>query len=188
MYKALVIGTSYGGLEALKTILPGLQKGFPLPVIIVLHVGDHSNDTFIKHLNEECQLPVKEAESNELINPGTIYFAPPNYHLFVEDNYIFSLSADKKFNFSRPSIDILFESAAWVYSKSLIGIIMTGANSDGANGLKIIKDLGGTTIVQDPCSAIASIMPRAALKIAKPDFILKLENISGKLKELVYGD
>lgn len=186
MYKAIVIGTSYGGLEALKLILPAFRKGFPLPIIIVLHIGDHSNDTFINHLNSICDLEVKEADSNEPILPGIIYFAPPNYHLQVENDFTFSLSIDEKLNFSRPSIDVLFESAAWVYAIGLIGVILTGANSDGANGLKIIKDLGGKTIIQSPCSATSPNMPRAALKIANPDIKLKLEEIAAKLIELAF--
>lgn len=184
MFKAIVIGTSYGGIEALKLILSTFEEDFPIPVIVVLHIGDHNNDFFIKHLNEDCKLVVKEAESNEPILPGFIYFAPPNYHLQVEDDLTFSLSTAEKLNFSRPSIDILFESAAWVYTSSLIGVILTGANSDGANGLKIIKDLGGVTIVQNPCSARSPAMPRAAIKIANPDIRLKLEDIATKLIEL----
>lgn len=187
MYKAIVIGTSFGGLEALKLILPRFEKNFPLPVIIVLHIGGHSNDVFVNFLNDACQLTVKEVESNEPVFPGFIYFAPPNYHLLIEDNYTFSLSTDEKLNFSRPSIDVLFESAAWVYRHELIGVVLTGANSDGANGLKIIKEMGGKTIIQNPCDAIAPIMPRAALKIAKPEISVDLENIADKLIELAYS-
>lgn len=186
MYKAIVIGTSYGGVQALKLILPLLEKGFPLPVVVVLHIGDHNNDSFLQHMNSLCHLPVKEAGYNDPIVPGTIYFAPPNYHLQIEDGFTFSLSAGEKLNFSRPSIDVLFESAAWVYTKSLIGVILTGANSDGANGLKVVKDFGGLTICQDPYHAVASAMPRAAIKIAKPEIILPLGEIAGKLNELVY--
>lgn len=184
MYKAIVIGTSFGGPEALKLILPRFEKGFALPVIVVLHIGGHSNDVFINYLNDACQLVVKEAESNEPVLPGYIYFAPPNYHLLIEDNYTFSLSTDKKLNFSRPSIDVLFESAAWVYKHELIGVVLTGANSDGANGLKIIKEMGGLTIIQNPCHAIAHVMPRAALKTAKPEISLELEAIADKLIDL----
>jgi len=187
MYKAVVIGTSYGGLEALKTILPALGKGFPLPVIIVLHIGEHSNEIFLNYMNSLCPLQVKEAESHEKISSGFVYFAPPNYHLLIESDYTFSLSTDEKYNFSRPSIDILFESAAWAYAKSLIGIVLTGANSDGAHGLKMIKDFGGMTIIQNPCSALSPTMPRAALKIAKPEFKLNLEDISAKISELAYA-
>lgn len=186
MYKAIVIGTSFGGLEALQIILPKLNSDFPIPVIVVLHIGEHDNLVFIRHLNSLCALTVKEAENNEPIYPGYIYFAPPNYHLLVEDNFTFTISADEKLNFSRPSIDILFESAAWVYTECLIGVILSGANSDGASGIKIIKEFGGTTIIQNPCSAIAPAMPRAALKIASPDFRLKLDDIADKLVDLAY--
>ena len=184
MFKAIVIGTSYGGLEALKSILPRFGIGFPIPLIVVLHIGDHNNETFVNYMNSICPLQVKEAESNEKITEGFIYFAPPNYHLLVESDLTLSLTTDEKLNFSRPSIDVLFESAAWVYTKDLIGVVLTGANSDGAVGLKMIKDFGGMTIVQDPCSAVSPAMPRAALKIAGPAFNLQLEDIAGKLIEL----
>jgi two-component system chemotaxis response regulator CheB len=184
MYKAIVIGTSYGGFEALKIILPKFNKEFPLPVIIVLHVGDHTNDNFLTYMNSLCQLHVKEVESNEKIQKGFIYFAPPNYHLLIESDFTFSLTTDEKHNFSRPSIDILFESAAWAYTKDLIGVVLTGANADGGAGLKVIKDFGGLTIIQSPDSALAPEMPRAALKMAKPAIILKLEDIGDKLIEL----
>jgi len=185
MFKAIVIGTSYGGPDALKIILPRFNTGFPVPVIIVLHIGDHNNDVFIEYMNSICFLKVKEAESNEKISEGFIYFAPPNYHLLIESDYTFSLTTDQKHNYSRPSIDILFESAAWAYSNSLIGVVLTGANSDGAAGLKMIKEFGGMTIIQNPCSALSPAMPRAALKIAKPEIRLKLEEIADKLIELV---
>ena len=120
MYKAIVIGTSHGGLEALKIILPRFGIGFPVPIIIVLHIGDHSNEIFLNYLNELCPLEVREAESNETIKPGVIYFAPPNYHLLIESDFTFSLTIDGKHNYSRPSIDILFESAAWAYTRSLM--------------------------------------------------------------------
>ncbi len=186
MYQAIVIGTSFGGQEALKMILPELKKDFPIPVIIVLHIGTHSNDFFIGHLNDVCELQVKEVEGNEPIVPGFIYFAPPNYHLQVEDNHTFSLSIENKLNFSRPSIDVLFETAAWVYKNQLIGVVLTGANSDGANGLKTIKHFGGKTIIQNPCHAVSPIMPRFALNIAKPEIRLNLDQIAGCLRELAY--
>lgn len=184
MYKAIVIGTSYGGLEALKVILPQLDEGFPLPLIIVLHIGDHNNDLFIDYMNSVCALEVKEAESHEPIRPGVIYFAPPNYHLLIEDDFTFSLSTDERINFSRPSIDVLFESAAWAYSAGLIGIILTGANSDGAIGLRTIQNLGGLTMVQNPCTSLSPAMPRAALKICPAALRLKLEDIPDRLIQL----
>jgi two-component system, chemotaxis family, protein-glutamate methylesterase/glutaminase len=183
-YKAIVVGTSYGGLEALKVVLPSLGKDFPIPVIVVLHIGENNNDVFVNYLNSICTLEVKEVESNERIEAGIIYFAPPNYHLLIESDFTFSLTIDKKHNYSRPSIDILFESAAWAYTNSLIGVILTGANSDGAVGLKLIKDFGGMTIVQSPESALSPAMPQAAIKMVKPEFKLKLEDIADKLIEL----
>lgn len=185
MYKAIVIGASFGGLEALKIILPKFSTGFPVPVIVVLHIGDHNNETFLSYMNAMCPLQVKEAESNEPVKEGFIYFAPPNYHLLIESDFTFSLTTDEKHNYSRPSIDVLFESAAWAYTKNLIGVVLTGANSDGALGLKTIKDYGGMTMIQNPCSALSPTMPRAALKIAIPEFRLKLEEIGEKLIELV---
>ncbi|MGQ8336710.1 chemotaxis protein CheB [Sunxiuqinia sp. A32] len=186
MYKAIVIGTSFGGLDALKAILPKFMKNFPIPVIVVLHIGEHNNEIFIRQLNEISELTIKEAESGELITAGHVYFAPPNYHLLVEDDYTFSLSTDEKLNFSRPSIDILFESAAWAYRDGLIGVILTGANSDGANGMKMIKSFGGMTVIENPCHAVSPVMPRFALKIAKPEIKLNLDKIADKLIELAY--
>ena len=184
MYKAIVIGTSHGGLEALKVILPMFGADFPLPVVVVLHIGEHSNDTFVSYLNSICPLEVKEAEGSEEVKAGSIYFAPPNYHLLIEPDFTFSLTTDEKHNFSRPSIDILFESAAWAYGQSLIGVVLTGANSDGAAGLKMIREFGGMALVQNPCSALSPAMPTAALRIAQPQIRMKLEEIGGKLIEL----
>jgi len=184
MYKAVVIGTSFGGLQALKLILTQLPALFPLPVIVVLHIGDHDNEIFLKYMNEICVLHVKEAECNEPIQKGFIYFAPPNYHLLIETDFTFSLSTDEKHNFSRPSIDVLFESAAWTYGKSLIGVVLTGANSDGAMGLKIIKDYGGMTLVENPGSAIAPAMPRAAIKLSEPHLQCNLDQIGPELVRL----
>ena len=183
MYKAVVIGTSYGGLEALKMTLP--QLNMAVPIIIVLHIGEHTNENFLNYLNTLCLMPVREAEGNEEIQNGVIYFAPPNYHLLIETDFTFSLTSDEKCNYSRPSIDRLFESAAWAYGSSLIGLVMTGANSDGAAGLKIVKDFGGITLVEDPESAVSAAMPLAALRMAQPDFSLKLADIAPKLTELI---
>lgn len=187
MYKALVIGTSFGGLEALKAIIPQFSKGFPLAVIVVLHIGENQNDSFIRYLNEISQLHVKEAEDKERISTGTVYFAPPNYHLLIEADESFSLSTDPKVNHSRPSIDVLFETAAWCYKQKLIGIVLSGLNHDGAYGLLQINDLGGMCIVEDPENAIAQIMPSAANKIAKPQFITPLHDIAEKINELLHS-
>jgi len=185
MYKALVIGTSFGGLEALKAIIPLFPKDFPLAVIVVLHIGENQNDSFIRYLNDISLLHVKEAEDKEQILAGTIYFAPPNYHLLIEGDESFSLSTDSKVNHSRPSIDVLFETAAWCYKQRLIGVVLSGLNQDGAYGLLQINDLGGICIVEDPENAIARIMPSAAHKIANPQFITPLHQIAEKIIQLV---
>lgn len=185
MLKAIVIGTSYGGLEALKAIIPHLPKDFSLAVIVVLHIGDNNNQSFINYLDKKSNIKVKEAEEKEEIKAGTVYFAPPNYHLLIEDDSTIALSTDSKINHSRPSIDVLFETAAWQYKNQLVGILLTGLNKDGALGLKDIQKFGGITIVEDPGTAIATIMPASAIKIMKPDYILKLDQISEKINDLI---
>ena len=185
MVKAIVIGASYGGMEAIKTILTGLPSGFKIPVSIVLHIGNNNISNYMTVLNHKTGFIVKEAEEKELIDPGNIYFAPPNYHLQMENNFSFSLSTDQKINYSRPSIDVLFETAAWVYKNELLGILLTGSNGDGADGLKTIKDYGGITIVQNPETAAAKTMPVKAIKKEEPSFILDLEKIAQKIAELV---
>ena len=185
MYRAVVIGTSFGGLEALKTILPQLPEDYPLPVLIVLHIGDNCNKSFLNLLDSECKLRVKEVDEKEIIRPGTIYFAPPNYHLMVEEDKSCCLSTDPKVLHSRPSIDVLFETAAWTYKSSLIGIILCGLNSDGAKGLLEVKKMGGYTIVENPKCSSAPIMPQAAFNLAKPHIQLKQEEIAAKIIDLV---
>ncbi len=181
MYKALVIGASFGGLEALKEIIPQLPKNFHLAVIVVLHIGENPNSSFIKYLNDISHLHVKEADEKEHIYSGTVYFAPPNYHLMIENDETFTLSTDSKIHHSRPAIDVLFETAAWCYKKDLIGVVLSGLNQDGAYGLLQINHLGGACIVQDPENAIAKIMPSAAYKTAKPQFITPLNQIADKI-------
>lgn len=184
MFKVVVIGTSYGGLEALKAIIPNLPEDYPLAILVVLHIGDNNNNAFIEHLNSISLLRVKEAEEKEKICSGTAYFAPPNYHMMVESNETITLTTDSKVHHSRPSIDVLFESAAWNYKNKIIGVILSGLNQDGAYGLLQIKDCGGVTIVENSEKAVASIMPAAAITMVQPQFILPLNEISSKLINL----
>jgi two-component system chemotaxis response regulator CheB len=137
-------------------------------------------------LHEKCQIPVKEAEAKELIKPGTIYLAPANYHLLIEHDRTFSLCVSEKVRYARPSIDVLFETAADVYRTKLIGIILTGANDDGSRGLRTIREYGGLAIVQDPATAEVGIMPQAALKATAVDYVLSLHEI-GLLLNTVQG-
>jgi len=184
-YKAIVIGASAGGLNAIKTILTPLQAGFAAPILIVQHLSSHSDGYMARYLNEICKINVKEADEKEKILPGNVYIAPSNYHLLVEKDETITLTVDPKVNYSRPAIDVLFDSAAEVYRDELIGIILTGANSDGSEGLKKIKALGGLTIVQDPSTAEADFMPKAAIKSTEVDYILSLNKISDNLIKLV---
>lgn len=185
MVKAIVIGASYGGMEAIKTLLSGLPSDFKIPIGVVLHIGNNNINSYLSMLNNKTSFKVKEAEEKETIKPGMVYFAPPNYHLQMESNFTFSLSTDQKINFSRPSIDVLFETAAWVYKNELLGILLTGSNSDGAEGLKTIKKYGGITIVENPETAFAKTMPGSAIKSENPSFVLDLEEIAGKIIELI---
>jgi two-component system chemotaxis response regulator CheB len=182
--KALVIGASAGGLDALDLILIKIPEKSKVPVFIVQHISPDSDSYFISSLKKGCKVNVKEAQDTEEIVSGTVYFAPPDYHLYIDTNNCLKLSHDGKVNYSRPSIDVLFETAAEYYGKQLIGILLTGSNSDGSKGLKRIKDLGGTTIVQLPATAHFSEMPASALKLLKPDFILTLEEIAIALSNI----
>jgi two-component system chemotaxis response regulator CheB len=184
MYKAVVIGASAGGFHALRKLLAKLPKGFSMPIFIVQHISPTSDNYMAKFLNKNAELIVKEADEKEIIAGGTVYIAPPNYHLLIEDDLTISLSTEGKVNYSRPSIDILFESAAYVYGSNLIGVVLTGANSDGAVGLNTIKKFGGYCIVQEPTEAESSAMPLAAIEKVSPNYILKLTEISDLLVKL----
>lgn len=184
MIKLIVIGASFGGMEAIKKVLTGLPEKFTVPIAVVLHIGNNNISTYLSILNNISHYNIKEAEEKELVKEQTVYFAPPNYHLLLEEDFTFSLSTDEKINFSRPAIDVLFETAAWTFKNQLAGILLTGSNHDGAAGLKTIQESHGITIVENPETAHARTMPQTALKIFTPDFILNLEDISKKLIEI----
>ncbi len=183
-YEAIVIGVSSGGMNAMKTMFSLLPKEFNIPIIIVQHLSANSENLWIRLLNDKSNLEIKEADEKEKIEHGKIYIAPPNYHLLLEKNKTFSLSIDERVNFARPSIDVLFESAAEAYKNKLIGVILTGSNSDGTKGLKLIKEYGGLTIVQDPSTAESSCMPASAIAAMQVDYILSLEGIIDLLIKL----
>jgi two-component system chemotaxis response regulator CheB len=182
-YQAIVIGTSVGGLNALQKILGPLPANFSLPILIVQHRLPAPDDFLTFSLNESCPLTVKEADEKEPIKPGFVYIAPANYHLLVEQNKTLSLSIDSKVCYSRPSIDVLFETAAEAYLSGLIGIILTGANDDGTIGLKKIKEKGGLTIAQDPATAESGVMPLSAIRENVVDQILPLAEIASFLSQ-----
>ncbi len=183
-YKAIVVGASAGGLYVLTTILQALPQNFPFPIIIVQHRSKDERSLLEEIIKSKCKVKVQQAEEKEKIEKGTVYFAPPNYHLLVEQDHTFSLSNDMLVNYSRPSIDLLFESAARVYKEKLIGIILTGANKDGAAGIVNIKKHKGLTIAQDPQSADYDMMPQSAIETGCVDYIMNIEKLLNFLLSL----
>lgn len=183
-YQLIVIGGSAGATAALTKLLPVFPLTYPLPLVVVQHLHPSQDSSFIERFASRCALRVKEADDKEAIKAGHIYFAPPNYHLLIEEDQIFSLSIDEKVNYTRPAIDVLFASAVDVYGPALIGVILTGANHDGAQGLRLIKERGGLVIVQDPGTAENAYMPRAALEATTADYVLSLPEIGQFLLEI----
>ncbi|MEH6450320.1 MAG: chemotaxis protein CheB [Oleispira sp.] len=184
-YKALVIGVSAGGLQALASIIPLLPADFPLPIIIVQHRKMLPYDYLAPYLDELSKLSVISAALHAPILPGYVYIAPSGYHLLVERSETLSLSIDAKVNFSIPSIDVLFESAAICYQEHLIGLILTGANSDGSLGLQSINLSHGLSLVQQPETAEFPAMPLAAIEASQIDYIIPLSEIASFLITLV---
>jgi two-component system chemotaxis response regulator CheB len=181
--EAIVIGASAGGVEALGLILPALPAKFGPSLLIVLHLPRERPSLLVEIYEKRCALPIREADDKEPIEPGTVYFAPPDYHMLVERNRQIALSTDEPVHFSRPSVDVLFESAADVYADRLLGVILTGANEDGAAGLHAIHRAGGVTVVQQPDSAKVPLMVVSALQRNPADFVLSLPQIA----ELLVG-
>ncbi|XOF32847.1 MAG: chemotaxis protein CheB [Candidatus Electrothrix sp. YB6] len=176
-YRAVVVGASAGGIEVFTAILAQLPAQFSLPIILVQHLRKDQEDSLIRLYGSRSLLDVQEAEEKEKIIPGRVYVAPPDYHLLIERDETFSLSADDKVNYSRPSIDVLFESAADVYGPALVGVLLTGANHDGACGLQRIREHGGLIVVQDPATARFPEMPATALARTEVDHVLAPENL-----------
>lgn len=182
--KAVVIGVSTGGVAALKQLLPALPADFPIPILVVSHLTPTSDDGLAVLLNSFSSIRVKEADEEEALSPGTVYLAPANYHLLVERKGCLSLSIDPPVNFARPSVDVLFESAAEIFGPALIGVVLTGAGSDGSKGLLTIRQRGGITVVQDPADAEMDSMPKQALALLSPDYLIPLQELPGLLIKL----
>ncbi|MFJ3151147.1 chemotaxis protein CheB [Pseudomonas putida] len=185
--RAVVIGASAGGVAALFQVLGTLPSAFAIPVLCVLHLPDDRHSQLAGVLQRRLHRPVCEARDKEKISGGQIYVAGPGYHLSVERDLTLSLSQEEPVHFSRPAIDFLFISAADAYGDSLLGVLLTGANEDGARGLAYIKNNGGRTIVQDPRDAQVALMPEAALALHQPDHILTLSGIGQLLATLEYS-
>ncbi len=183
-YKAIVIGGSAGSFQGVTRILSSLPEDFSLPIVLCLHRLKHVRNGFVEALSLKSITPVTEPVDKESIRKSHVYLAPSNYHLSIELGNSFSLSTEEMINNSRPAIDITLETAAYVYRHKLVGILLSGANRDGAVGMKKIKDYGGLTIVQDPKECMIDTMPNAALELAKIDHVLKVDQIIDFLNEL----
>ncbi|HET6333035.1 MAG TPA: chemotaxis protein CheB [Polyangiales bacterium] len=175
---AVVVGGSAGAVDVLGTLLPELPEDYALPVIVVVHLPARRASLLPPLFAQRCRLPVREPEDKQPVEPG-IWFAPPDYHLLVEADHTFALSIDQPVRFSRPSIDVLFESAARAYSARLLGVVLTGANDDGAAGARAIRKLGGALAVQSPETALASEMPRAAIEQSSPQWVGTVQELAG---------
>ncbi|WP_395397367.1 chemotaxis protein CheB [Novosphingobium sp. BL-8A] len=182
--EAVVIGASAGAVQALLEILPALPETYPLPILIVVHIPPDRASALPDLFAARCRLPVKEAEDKEIALPGVVYFAPADYHLLVESGGSLALSVDDPVNYSRPAIDVLFESAADAFGAALAGIVLTGANHDGAAGLKAIAEAGGLAIVEDPASAASAAMPAAARSACPTALVLDLPGIIDCMRRL----
>lgn len=182
--KAVVIGASAGGVQALLQILPSLPASYRLPVLIVVHVPPDRDNALVSLFQARCQIKVREAEDKEPLLPGVVYFAPSDYHLLVEKDGTLSLSSDELVNHSRPSIDVLLESAADAFGSELVGVILTGANDDGARGLQAVVEAGGVAIVEDPAEAYASAMPAASLRASPSAKAMKVAAIASYVSSL----
>jgi two-component system chemotaxis response regulator CheB len=175
--KLLVIGGSAGSLDVLLQLLPQLQKGWPLAMIIVLHRKSDNDSVLPELLSAKTVLPVKDAEEKDMLLPGHIYVAPPDYHLLIEPDTSLTLDASEKVHYSRPSIDVTFMSAAEVFRDRLYCLLLSGANVDGAEGLQTVRELGGFTAVQDPAEAEVPFMPRHAINTAGVKEVFRMEEM-----------
>ena len=184
---AVAIGASAGGVDALSILFDALPQGFKPAILVVVHIPPNRPSLLAELYRARTGLPVREALDKEAIAPGTIYFAPPDYHLLVEPDRQLSLSCDPPVAFSRPSIDVLFESAALAFRERLLGIVLSGANADGAQGLAAIRQQGGHAWVQDPADAAAEAMPLAALQGAGADLVLPVRDMAERLAQLRSG-
>lgn len=182
--EGVVIGASAGGVQALAQLLPAFPRDTAAAIFVVLHLPRDRPSVLAELFSSKCALQVREAQDKEPVAPGTVYFAPSNYHLLVDDGPQLALSADDLVHHSRPSIDVLFESAADIYREHLLGVLLTGANEDGAEGLAAVHDAGGLTVVQEPETAQASTMVLAAMRLRTPDYVLPLGGIAGLFQAL----
>lgn len=177
MYKAIIIGGSAGSFQIVTKILNAIPAGYPLPILLCLHRLKHVRSGFVEALSLKAGIEVIEPMDKEQVKPGKAYLAPANYHMYIELANRIALSTEEPVNHSRPSIDLAFITAASAYRQKLIGIILSGANRDGAFGLKKVKDNGGLTIIQDPETCEVRTMTEASLKLSKVDYVFDVDQI-----------
>ena len=182
--RAIAIGASAGAIDALGVLLPCLPAGMPQAVFVVVHLPASQPSLLCEIFRSKCAVAVCEAEDKAAVEPGTVYFAPPDYHLLLDAGPQLALSVDPPVLFSRPAIDVMFESAADVYGKGLLGVVLTGASEDGGLGLLAVERAGGATLVQDPVDALASTMPANALRRCPQAQVLGLEEIAMLLRDV----
>ena len=176
----IVLGASAGGLHAIEHVLRSLPRGFPVPIVVVQHRSRESTDAYAELISKSSQLPVREVEDGDVLRAPGVYLAPPDYHVLIEPGRT-ALSIDDPVSYSRPSIDVLFESAADTYGAGVVAVLLTGANADGARGLLRVKEAGGYAIVQNPQTAESPEMPAAAIAMAPVDLVLELDRIAGAI-------
>ena len=182
-YEIIVVGTSWGGLAAVRTILGALPPGFDIPIVIVQHRHRDSDPRLGRFITRYTHMPVCDVEDKMPVEQGRLYVAPPDYHTLVEHGHL-ALSTDAPVRYSRPSIDVMLMSAAAAYGHRTVGVILTGANADGALGLRRVADVGGLPVVQEPASAEVPEMPQAAIDAVPQARVFPLDRIAGFLAEL----
>jgi two-component system chemotaxis response regulator CheB len=183
--KMVIIGGSAGSLQVILKILDYIKPGFTIPVLLVLHRNPSFPSPLEELIKQKTVLKVREIEEKDPIEPGYVYICPPDYHVLIEKEKTFSLDDSEKVNYSRPSIDVVFKSASDAYGENLVCMLLSGANADGADGLRHTKKNGGLTIIQDPEEAEVPYMPQEALKMLKADYVLNSHQITGFLNSLV---
>lgn len=186
--EAILIGGSTGSIEVLLQVLPALPAPLPFALIIVLHRKNTADSTLANLLSQKTTCPFREVDDKDPVKPGTIYLAPADYHLLIEQDKSFSLDDSEKINYSRPSIDVTFESAADVYGSSLIGVLLSGANADGMKGMQAIQKAGGLLIAQQPDTALVGFMPQQAIANTTVDYILDVPGLIEFLKSVNTGE
>ena len=185
MFKALIIGGSAGSFQIVNKILNAIPRDFPVPVFLVLHRLKHVRSGFVEALSLKSNIPIVEPFDKQEIMRGMAYLAPANYHMYFDSKNKVLLSTEEQVNHSRPSIDLSFMSAGYLFQEKLLAVILSGANKDGAAGMKVIQDLGGKTIVQDPADCQINTMTKETLNKMTPDFVLNGDNIAKKIIDLL---